>query len=109
MNTIIESPEFKRNFSMISVHTTNKMFGQKGDFSIMDKEQDKTTKNGDEPSGKKHYGNETSGQNRYGDGPPEGSDDRYTNPTGEDHLVWVTPPVLLSEVDGQKPDFAGGI
>lgn len=54
-----------------------------------------------------------SGRNRYGDlpiGDPEnGNSGPSGNPSGEDNLVWVTPPVLLSESEGLAPNAAGGM
>ncbi len=52
----------------------------------------------DNPSGKSHYGDE-----------PVGDPDSNTNPTGEDHLVWVTPPVLLAEAENAALNTAGTI
>lgn len=72
---------------------------------------------GDHPDGQDRFGDHPDGQNRFGDHPDgqnhygnhgNGSDSD-TNPTGEDHLVWVTPPVLLSEAEAPMPGAAGGI
>lgn len=64
---------------------------------------------GDEPSGQNRHGDEPSGQNHYGGDATGGYDDSNSNPSGEDHLVWVTPPILLSDTEGLEPNAAGGI
>ncbi len=58
-----------------------------------------------------------SGRNRYGDLPIGDPGNSNTDPSGngnpdssgESNLVWVTPPVLLSESEGLAPNAAGGI
>ena len=66
-------------------------------------------RHGNEPSGQNRHGDEPSGQGRYGGDTGENHDDSNSNPTGEDHLVWVTPPVLLSQSEGPTPNAIGGI
>lgn len=76
----------------------------------MDKETDKNIKEpGSSPFGQNRYGDGSSGENHYGDGARNGSDDSSTNPSGEDHLTWVTPPVLLADAERPQPNAAGGI
>lgn len=75
----------------------------------------------DTPDGANRYGgspiDDPPGQNRYGDVPigdpgnnySNPSGDSHSNPSGESNLVWVTPPVLLSEADTPAPNAFGGI
>lgn len=75
----------------------------------------------DTPDGANRYGDspidDPPGQNRYGDvpiGDPENnhsnpSGDSHSNPSGDSSLVWVTPPVLLSEAETPAPNAFGGI
>lgn len=53
--------------------------------------------------------NGPSGQNRYGDAPIGDPENNNKYPSGEDNLVWVTPPVLLAKTDEAMPRPAGGI
>lgn len=73
----------------------------------MDKEKEKNEKNtyddGNIPE------TDLPGQNHYGGDKTGGYDDSNSNPSGEDHLVWVTPPVLLADAEGLKPRAADGI
>lgn len=66
-------------------------------------------RHGNEPSGQNRHGDEPSGQGRYDGDTGENYDDSNSNPTGEDHLVWVTPPVLLADAEGSQPSAACGI
>ena len=59
--------------------------------------------------GQNRHGDEPSGQGRYDGDTGENYDDSNSNPTGEDHLVWVTPPVLLADAEGSQPSAACGI
>ncbi len=65
----------------------------------MDKEKDKNEKNTYDDGNIPEV--DLPGQNR--------NDDSNSNPSGEDHLVWVTPPVLLADAEGPQPNAAGGI
>lgn len=83
----------------------------------MNKKKDKHEKNtyddGNIPEvdlpGQNRYGDEPSDQNHYDGNDGENYDDSNSNPTGENHLVWVTPPVLLADGEGPQPNAAGGI
>lgn len=50
-----------------------------------------------------------SGQNRYGDEPIGDPQNNNENPSGQDNLVWVTPPVLLADTEGASAPAASGI
>lgn len=47
-----------------------------------------------------------SGKNRYGD-EPIGDPGDDANSSGEDNLVWVTPPVLLADTEAATLNAAG--
>lgn len=50
-----------------------------------------------------------SGKNRYGDEPIGDPHNNNENPSGEDNLVWVTPPTLLADAEGTAASIVSGI